>query len=107
MPINEAPENDQNPPKNDDFQFKRLRFTSEDSKLRKASAELSLLDIGRQALNWDKNSKSGGNNSFVDEGVAASNSSKDEFSRANSHKVTHGAKFVFFIMSVLAIAQMM
>lgn len=114
MPINEeAPEkneldNDQNhPSKNDDFQFKRLRFTSEDSKLRKASAELSLLDIGRQALNWDKNSKSGGNNSFVDDGVAASNSSKDEFSRANSHKVTHGAKFVFFIMSVLAIAQMM
>ena len=59
MPINEEAteknglENVQNNPGNDEFKFKRLRFTSEDSKLRKASAELSLLDIGRQALNWD------------------------------------------------------
>ena len=43
----------------------------------------------------------------MDDGIAASNLSKDEFSRANSHKVTHGAKFVFVIMSILAIAQML
>ena len=53
MPINEeAPEkneveNASAPSKNDEFKFTRLRLTSEDSKLRKASAELSLLDIGR------------------------------------------------------------
>lgn len=104
MPINEeATEknehlNAQNPLKND-FKFTRLRLTSEEGQQhRKGSAELSLLDIGKQAINWDKSSKSGGNNSSVDE---------DEFSRANSLKTTHGAKFVFFIMSVLAIAQMM
>ena len=53
MPINEEAteknelEYAQNPSNNDDFKFTRLRFTSEDSKFRKASAELSLLDIGR------------------------------------------------------------
>ena len=106
LTINEdAPEN----PEKNELENVQNESLNDGSRYKKQTSELSLLDIGKQAFNWDKGSKKGEHNSSVDGGVAATTDSKDEFSRAHSHKVTQGAgaKLIFCIMAYLAIAQMM